>query len=320
MYGWFWVPDNEWGPAWVDWRRADGYYGWRPMESRFSISFGNNNNSYNDHWMFVRNSYIGRNNIARYYVNSNDYDRIYSKSARISNTYFDRTRNASYISGPTGAEVLRDAGTRIKPVTIQEYNQPGQDLRGSQLRLYRPQVINNSEMTQKPAPTRITDMNEIKRSYERNSSVPRRAAIPNDYNKSNPPPVKINQQNINRNDQPVNMNQQNINRNDQPVNMNQQNIPKNEPPVNMNQQNIPKNEPPVNMNRENINKNEPPMQQQNVNPPKNDRQEGLQNNVKQQNNNDLQSRPEQSKRDNPPLNKGQEKKLNRVKQKNNKNN
>jgi hypothetical protein len=319
MYGWFWVPDNEWGPSWVDWRRADGYYGWRPMGSRFSISFGNDYNRYNDHWMFVRDSYIGRKNIDRYYANSNDYDRIYSNSARINNTYFDRTRNTSYVSGPTGADVLRDAGTRIKPVTIQEYNQPGQDLRGSQLRLYRPQVVNNSEMALKPAPTRITDMNEIKRSYERNSSIPRRGAIPNDYNRSDPPPVQMNRENINKNEPPVNMNRENINKNEPPVNMNRENINKNEPPVNMNRENINKNEPPVNMNRENINKNEPPVQQQNVNPSKNDKQEGLQNTENQQNNNNVKSQPVQSRRETPPVNNKQERQNNKAKQKNNKN-
>ncbi len=29
-YGWVWVPDNEWGPAWVEWRYGDGYAGWAP--------------------------------------------------------------------------------------------------------------------------------------------------------------------------------------------------------------------------------------------------------------------------------------------------
>ena len=30
-YGWAWVPGNEWGPAWVDWRRSDEYAGWAPL-------------------------------------------------------------------------------------------------------------------------------------------------------------------------------------------------------------------------------------------------------------------------------------------------
>ncbi len=29
--GWVWVPGNVWGPAWVDWRRGDGYVGWAPL-------------------------------------------------------------------------------------------------------------------------------------------------------------------------------------------------------------------------------------------------------------------------------------------------
>ena len=30
-YGWVWVPDNTWGPAWVEWRYGSGYAGWTPM-------------------------------------------------------------------------------------------------------------------------------------------------------------------------------------------------------------------------------------------------------------------------------------------------
>jgi len=35
--GWVWVPDYEWGPAWVSWRRNDDYVGWAPLpaEVRF---------------------------------------------------------------------------------------------------------------------------------------------------------------------------------------------------------------------------------------------------------------------------------------------
>src|SRR5258708_6095602 len=32
-FGWLWVPDLTWGPAWVCWRHAetDGYIGWAPL-------------------------------------------------------------------------------------------------------------------------------------------------------------------------------------------------------------------------------------------------------------------------------------------------
>lgn len=32
--GWCWVPDYEWGPAWVSWRKSDDYVGWAPLPPR----------------------------------------------------------------------------------------------------------------------------------------------------------------------------------------------------------------------------------------------------------------------------------------------
>jgi len=41
-YGWVWVPDYQWGPAWVEWRYSDDYIGWAPLppHATFSISIG----------------------------------------------------------------------------------------------------------------------------------------------------------------------------------------------------------------------------------------------------------------------------------------
>ena len=30
-YGWIWIPDYEWAPAWVEWRYDDNYIGWAPL-------------------------------------------------------------------------------------------------------------------------------------------------------------------------------------------------------------------------------------------------------------------------------------------------
>lgn len=40
--GWCWVPDYEWGPAWVSWRKSDDYVGWAPLppEARWRPSVG----------------------------------------------------------------------------------------------------------------------------------------------------------------------------------------------------------------------------------------------------------------------------------------
>src|SRR3982074_2805119 len=30
-FGWIWLSGEEWGPAWVDWRRGDDVVGWAPL-------------------------------------------------------------------------------------------------------------------------------------------------------------------------------------------------------------------------------------------------------------------------------------------------
>ena len=41
-YGWVWIPDETWGPAWVEWRYNDDYIGWAPLTpyATFGVSFG----------------------------------------------------------------------------------------------------------------------------------------------------------------------------------------------------------------------------------------------------------------------------------------
>ncbi len=42
FYGWIWVPDPIWGPAWVEWRCNDDYIGWAPLPpyARFHVTVG----------------------------------------------------------------------------------------------------------------------------------------------------------------------------------------------------------------------------------------------------------------------------------------
>ncbi len=42
FYGWIWVPDPVWGPAWVEWRCNDDYVGWAPLPpyARFHVTIG----------------------------------------------------------------------------------------------------------------------------------------------------------------------------------------------------------------------------------------------------------------------------------------
>src|SRR5208283_383348 len=39
-YGWCWMPGNTWGPSWVSWRYAGGYYGWAPLPPAAGFTMG----------------------------------------------------------------------------------------------------------------------------------------------------------------------------------------------------------------------------------------------------------------------------------------
>lgn len=175
-YGWFWVPDYVWGPAWVSWRRTDGYYGWSPMGPGISMnmSFGGDYNSYDNYWVFVNERYFGRANNHRYSINQDEYEQLFINSTVIDNTYNDNNRQTIYISGPNLAEVQRVAGRRVNSFEIQDNNVPGQYLNNRQFSTYRPQINKNDESQQRAIPSRITDLEDIKQPSERNSEVRQR--------------------------------------------------------------------------------------------------------------------------------------------------
>ena len=216
-YGWLWIPDNEWGPSWVNWRRADGYYGWSPMEPgiSLSISFGRSYNSYNDHWMFVRDMDFERHDLNRYFVNRNDRASIIRNSSVINRTYIDNSRHTTYVTGPAREDVQRVTGRRINPVSIRENNRPGQDLSNGQMNIYRPQVQKNIGNQSRPAPARVSDLKDIKRPSERNAATqprnfrlpdnrisqptqPRSVAPANDAGRQQSPDVAKPRNNVNR--------------------------------------------------------------------------------------------------------------------------
>jgi len=201
-FGWFWVPDNEWGPAWVNWREADGYYGWSPMEPgvTLSMSFDRGYDSHSDHWLFVRNNDFERDDIHNYYVNQSENNRIVRNSRVIRRTFNDRSRNATYASGPSREAVQKATGRSIRPYVVQENTRPGQVISNGQLRIYRPQVNRTTNSGRKPVPTRVSNINNVKRSPAVNSSNQNQIGNPVHRNVTQPTRTVTPQ---NRNSQPV---------------------------------------------------------------------------------------------------------------------
>jgi len=314
-YGWLWVPDYEWGPSWVTWRSASGYYGWQPMRPGISISlsFGNDYyNNYNDYWMFVSDNDFQRSNISRYYVNQTNRDRIIRNSTVINNTFIDNSRNSTYISGPTRDDVQRTTGKRVSSVAIRENSTPGQVLKNGQLQIYRPNVRKNNDSGQKPAPTRISSREDVKRPSERNAVNRQRDANPanNSRQQQQQRQSTINQQNIDKGNaqreqqQKVNQSENNKQRQQQRQNnINKQNIDKGNAQRDQQQKQQQQQQRQNDINQQNIDKgNVQREQQQKVNQSENNRQQQQQQQQERQNIDKNNSQPAQQQKVNAPQN------------------
>jgi hypothetical protein len=258
-FGWFWVPGNEWGPAWVSWRRAEGYYGWAPLEPGISVSvsFGRGYDRQHDHWIFVRDRDIDRSDIDNYYIGRNEQDRIVIHSSVVNNTFNDSRRHTTYVAGPARNDFQRATGREANPVAIQEYNKPGQNYSNGRVQMYRPEIIKNSNSGPSSAPSKVSNLSDVRKPADRNTTNKDRNINPSDNNK------REGSQNKPTNAQPLNSNPPDNNRRaGQPQNFKQQNT----------------NSP------DNVNKDVRPdnVKSQNTNPPTNTKREAPLVNVKQQ--------------------------------------
>jgi len=292
-FGWFWVPGNEWGPAWVSWRRTEGYYGWEPMAPGISltVSFGRPYDRNHDHWIFVRDRDIDRSNINHYYLSRADRDRIVIHSSVVNNTYNDSRRHTTYVTGPSRTDFQKATGRQINPLTVQEYNRPGQNYSNGRLQMYRPEVIKNSNSGRISVPSRVTNLKEVSKPSERkstnqNGSLNHSTNINKEGSSGKPDKI-----------QPTNTNPpKNIRKEGQPDNIKQQNT---NPPDNsrkeVHQENVKsQSNPPQNTRRK-----APPVdvKQQNTNQPKNTSKEASHVDVKQQNT----KQPQNIRKESPPV-------------------
>jgi hypothetical protein len=314
-YGWFWVPGNEWGPAWVSWRMADGYYGWSPMEPGISISvsFGRMYDSHNDHWIFVHDRDMDRQDINRYAVSRTDRELIGRRSSVINSTYVDSRRHTTYVTGPSRTDYQKVTGREVHPLPVQEYNKPGQELSNGNIRIYRPEVVKNTERDKSPVPGRVTNLKDVRQPSERRVTTQPVNRNPENDNKD---VRKTNTVNPQKNSdspktlQPGNSIPSNNNKTEkQPVNIRQQN---NNPSQNTNNNVQQRSTAPVNANpsqniknspqQHKVQSSDPNPSRNTINSPQQRREEPLKANPSENTRKALQQRSVQPSNSNPAQN------------------
>jgi hypothetical protein len=128
-YGWLWVPDYEWAPAWVEWRYDDDYIGWAPLSpyAIFSINIGihfsvDYHPPYH-HWHFVRYRHFCDPYVNKYYISSSQTRKIYSNTRYRTNYGYERDRIVN--RGIDVDYVRTRSGRDISERTIERVSDPG---------------------------------------------------------------------------------------------------------------------------------------------------------------------------------------------------
>lgn len=155
---WIWLPDTNWGPAWVDWRSGDGYYGWAPMAPSISInlSFGRRYSVPEFCWNFIPQANIYINAFPRYnYGRNNVYIR---NTTIINNTYIYNRR--SYYGGPRMEDIRRATNRNVTVYRYSQSNRPGASrIDNRSVSIYRPRPERGSVDNRSAAPRKFEQGN-----------------------------------------------------------------------------------------------------------------------------------------------------------------
>ncbi|MEY4875004.1 MAG: hypothetical protein RL708_153 [Bacteroidota bacterium] len=164
IYGAMWVPDNEWGPGWVNWRQNDDYYGWCAISP-----IGGSFVARNEDWTFVHSNHFGHRNWHEHMVNRNGNITIINNTIIINNTRSDGFHHVKYNGGPDRMQVEHTTGEKLMPIAIIDDSKHEATMNNNELHLYRPSVEKNNTIGVKPAPTKVLEMKDVKLNEKRRS-------------------------------------------------------------------------------------------------------------------------------------------------------
>ncbi len=187
---WVWVPDNVWGPAWVDWRHSDDYVGWAPLpigshfNTRIGFSYQGRNVGFDFNFGQDENrySYIPANrfldiNIGIFLVPEHRRRYAHNHTTVIRNTYIYNDNRIINNGVPTAA-ISAATHKSIEQVLVvdakAEAGKPirGERRRGDRIESFRPKISNEAKIE----PTEIVERQKAESKRESLEPSKRQAA------------------------------------------------------------------------------------------------------------------------------------------------
>jgi len=158
-YGWIWIPDYEWAPAWVEWRYDNDYIGWAPLPpyAIYNMNYGvRYSKAYVisvGWWKFVAIKHFGSSNVYGHFVSKKYRDRIYRGTKSQLDYGYERDRIMNRSIDPRIVE--RASNTKIRETEIVRSGLVGNDR--------EPIVRNNDRIeVRQPSDIKRTESRDMK--------------------------------------------------------------------------------------------------------------------------------------------------------------
>lgn len=120
--GWIWIAGDDWGPAWVDWRRGDDYVGWAPLPpDEFIVEYRNDP----VYWSFVRPRYLLAPRVFRLFVPRRERVVIIRRTVLVNRTVIldrrdrDRRGRVAVNAGIDPGLIARAQGRPIRAAKVE---------------------------------------------------------------------------------------------------------------------------------------------------------------------------------------------------------
>jgi hypothetical protein len=186
-YGWIWIPDRVWGPAWVEWRYDDDYIGWAPLppyavyDINIGINWSTRWSAPIHYWSFLPCRRFTTARVADYVEPAERTRRIFGSTRGVVDIRTDRDRVINRGVEPRFIE--RRGNIRIGRADVIDRNEATQerfinDDRKTRIETYRPRIEDRTRTESAPVPT------ERRREGRRDDSrVPGRVEAPPPMNR-----------------------------------------------------------------------------------------------------------------------------------------
>ena len=177
--GWIWVPNTEWGPAWVSWRRSDDYVGWAPLppDAWSTTGFSAAVDSYYDIgpglYNFVRVTDLGEPTYVGRVVAPEQNVTIVNQTVNVTNVTYKTVKNKVTIvnQGPDLTVINQRSRTPVRRLAIERQTgsaggERAAKVEGSILRVVAPELRAKSAGTKPRAVKEEVQNAEVDRGWK----------------------------------------------------------------------------------------------------------------------------------------------------------